>query len=514
MTRVARWGAACLLVAGLLAVGGSMLMPRARAGRRPNVIVVSVDGARADHLGAWGYARPTSPTIDRLSREGVTFLHSYAQANESLFSHASLFASRFPGEIALPTYIHFAIPPALPTLAKRLKALGYRTGGFTGGAHISHAYGFGDGYDRYFDEVPFGSFAFSVPRALMWLEEQGAGEPFFMFLHGYDCHRPYRKPGVFNHLYTPDYTGNADRYLPTVQMLDHVFRDRYYADFTLRFSQTLGGDHPSDAGSYVELERLATSNPGAGTPLAPGDVPHIVAHFDSAITYSDTWLGLFLAGLDGLGYNRSNTLVVILADHGEDLMEHGMFNHRIGVEVGNLHVPLVFWGAGVDESLAGRRYEQVTQNLDVAPTILSLLGAAPLPDGRGADLSPLLARGAPATGSTPERPAYAEGILGMTTVLDREYQVIVRGAVPGTAAMVERIERARPTDATVTLYDLRRDPRETQNVAGQSDRLPALAERMRLLLDKERLVVRARAPKLAPPVDEKLRKELKDHGYW
>lgn len=485
-----------------------------QAPRPPNVIVICMDGCRADHLGAWGYSRPTSPTVDRLSREGVTFTRNYSQANESLFSHASLFSSRFPAEISLPTYTHFAIPPTLATLTKRLKGMGYQTAGFTGGGHVNHTYGFGDGFDQYADEVPFASFSYSVPRALQWIEEH-QDAPFYLFLHGYDCHRPYRKPTIFNHLYAPGYTGEADRYLASLQALDRVFKARFYEHFDLRESRTRTGDRPIDPTSYLDLERFAAEHPDAGLPLAPGDVPHIVGHYDAAITYADTWIGLFLAEIDRVGLDRSNTMVVVLSDHGEDLMEHGMFNHRFGLETSNLHVPLVFWGAGVAPGLAGRRYDTVTQNLDVAPTILSLLGASPLPDARGTDLAPLLTGVSPPDGkAVPSRPAFAEGVLGMTTVIDDDYQLIVRGAVPGTAAMAERIERARPTDASVSLYDLRRDPNEKASIAATPEAALALAERMRLLLAMERLVARARRPSTAPPIDEKLRRVLQEHGYW
>ena len=352
-----------LLVACALLVGGGLgwrALVRARSGRPPNVILICVDGCRADHLGAWGYGRDTTPTLDRLARQGLSFTRNYSQANESLFSHASLFTSRHPSEIALPTYTHFAIPSALPTLAKRLKMLGYQTAGFTGGGHVRHEYGFGDGYDRYFDDVPFGSFFMSVPQAMHWLENKREG-PFFMFLHGYDCHRPYRKPAVFSHLYAPGYQGDADRYLASPQVLDRVFEGRFFESFDIRQSRTRAGDRPSDPTSYLELARLAQEHPEAGKALASGDVEHIIAHYDAAITYSDTWIGTFLAGMDRLGLDRTNTLVVVLADHGEDLMEHGMFNHRFGLHVPNLHVPLIFWGAGVDARQAGRRLDRVTQ---------------------------------------------------------------------------------------------------------------------------------------------------------
>lgn len=497
----------CLLGACLVAFHHGRTRP-------PNVILICVDGCRADHLGIYGYGRPTSPNLDRLARQGVYFERNYSQANESLFSHASLFSSRYPSEIAPLNYQDFALPRDLQTLPKVLHQRGYACAAFTGGGHVRKEYGFGDGFDVYKSDRPFGTFYDSVPPALDWIGAH-RDRPMFVFLHGYDCHRPYRKPPVFGHLYDPDYKGDADRYLVDNHVLDRVYDGVYYPNFKVGSVVTSQGDHPIDPRSYLALADHAAHAKQDGQPLSAADIGHLLAHYDGAVTYADTWMGTVFASLDRLGLDASNTIIVVIADHGEDLMEHGVFNHRIGLQLSNIHVPFIVWGAGV---AAGRHFDMVTQNLDVVPTVLGLLDQAPLQDTRGRDLSALLRgtseQAAAAAAKLEDRPAFAEGVLDMSTVVTRDYQLIATGARPGTQSMADLLLAHPPESSTaIDFYDLARDRGEHHSVAAEPAVRGELVRMRDVLLAKEGEVIKRNAPPQNPHLTPEQIKSQQDHGY-
>jgi arylsulfatase A-like enzyme len=498
--------AAVVTVVVLFALAGFLTGAQRGRPAHPNVVLISVDGCRADHLSSYGCKNPTSPNIDLKAREGVSFLNSYSQANESLMSHASLLSGRYPGEIAPMTYMAYALPPSLATLQKLLKTEGYATGAFTGGGHVAHNYGFGNGFDTYWDGIHFGTFYESVPRALDWLEAH-RDQPTFTFLHGYDCHRPYRKPPVFGHLYDPDYRGDADRYLVDTQVLDRVFDGVYYGDFQLRHMWTSTGDRPIDPTNYEELAKHHDEY--HGTPLSARDMEHLRAHYDGAVTYADTWMGVFFAGLARLGFDSSNTLIVIIADHGEDLMEHGTFNHRVGLQTANIHVPLIFWGAGV--TARGQRFSGVTENVDVVPTVLSMVGV-PIPrDVRGHDLSPWL--DGRRTDPGDDRAAFSEGILAMASMTSGTHELIVRDVMTGTQDMLDVLDGKNVGRARIELYDLAKDPDELHPVTDDPREAPVLAALRKKMYDIEQIEVGLKPVPQHPDIDPALNRHLRKHGY-
>lgn len=478
-----------------------------RHARYPNIVLICIDGCRADHLSAYGYARETSPNVDQLAREGVTFLHNYAQANESLYSHASLFSSRYPTEIGPLDFTHFRITAGLETLPVILKQIGYRTGGFTGGGYVIHDFGFNKGFDSFNDLMGFEGFAISEPKAIRWIRDNRQS-PMFVFLHGYDCHRPYYVPTIFRHGFDAEYNGDADRYLADITTLDHIYNSVYYPDFQFVHEWSAAGQRLIEPHAYDKLSAAIQREGLRGTPLSKRDIEHIIAHYDSAVLYADTWLGVFFAQLRELGLNASNTLVVVLADHGEDLMEHGFFNHRIGLQTANLHVPLIFWGAGV--TTHGARYDGVTENVDAMTTILSLIGQRPPVSARGKDLSPLL-NGTVNVPSGSDRLAFAQGLLGLSTVIGRDDQLICEGAPCGSARM-RNLLRGTALDARHYQYfDLRNDPTEQRNLIS-STLLHDRAERLReTLLNLETQV--ATSPTRATPLSPELERSLREHGY-
>ncbi|HKX45255.1 MAG TPA: sulfatase, partial [Planctomycetota bacterium] len=315
---------ACVVLAGLAALwlGCSEQTTPPRA-----IVVISLDTLRADHLGCYGYARPTSPNIDALAAEGVLFERAISQASSTLPAHRALFQSR---EASLAG-------GAEPTLAELLGRAGFRTVAFTGGGNVSAAFGFGRGFERYVED-PRG-FAHAFDAVELWLREH-AGERFFLFLHSYDVHAPYDPPPPFDSVFYPDYAGPL-----TGRETRALLR-----------SLAPRGEHASSA----PARRLDEE-----------DERKLVALYDGGILYADQFVGRLVLLLRELGID-DETALVLLSDHGEEFWEHGSVLHSHSLYQELVHVPLIFSLPG--GRAAGARVAETVRLIDVAPTLLELLG--------------------------------------------------------------------------------------------------------------------------------------------
>ena len=291
-----------------------------------SVILISLDTLRADHLGAYGYARPTSPNLDALAASGVVFEMALAQASSTLPSHRSLFRSRLPSRAEAPT----------PTLAEVVAQNGLTTAAFTGGGNVSAAFGFDRGFETYVDD-PRG-FGESFDDIEIWIRTH-AQDSFMLFLHTYDIHLPYDPPAPYRDQFGGDYDGpiNGRR------TLDALRRERGFKGYR---------------------------NQGSEPELAEADRARIIDLYDGGILYTDTFierLRLLLRELDLL----DETALVVFSDHGEEFWEHGSVLHSHTLYQELIHVPLIFSFPG--HWAAGERIETPVQLLDVAPTVLDLL---------------------------------------------------------------------------------------------------------------------------------------------
>jgi arylsulfatase A-like enzyme len=333
-----------------------------------HVILISLDTLRADHLGAYGYPRATSPYFDALARRGTLFRRAVANAPSTAPSHGALLSSVYPSAFSAPL-TPSGPPPAIPLLAEILRGHGFATWGFTDGGFVASAFGFGRGFDQYREERV--GLAQTNPAIEHWLDTHQA-ERWFLFVHTYDVHTPYGGSEV------------ARRALDV----------RGWRGSQKIVAQDLEG-----------LERAATP---------PADLADVVALYDAGIRHADEMLGDLLALLERRGLLASS-LVVITSDHGEEFFEHGRTQHKQLYLHPNLRVPLLI--------LVPRRVPRVVDDtvelVDVLPTVLEILGLPPHPGAMGRSLLPLIdgeSRGDDAL-------AYAEGGLhsGMqrTVVTDR-----------------------------------------------------------------------------------------------
>lgn len=328
--------------------------PSARSAR-PNVILITLDTLRADHLGLYGYERDTSPHLDALAKESVVFDHAVAQASWTRPSHRSLFTSRLPSRVG-----------AAPRLPSLFKDAGYETAAFTGGVNMSAKFGFGDGFTTY--EESLRGWTQSFPRVEAWLRSRTSA-PFFLFVQTYDIHLPYSPPAPDRDRYFPEYDGKITG-AKTSELLKKMRRRAPYRDFR--------GD--------IEL--------------SDDDRKKIVALYDGGIRFADRWLGELVSLLKELGL-WDDSMLVVLSDHGEEFWDHGKVLHGFTLYEEMLHVPLLIRLPGGEH--AGARIAPTVRLLDVAPTIAEVCGLAPPDTFQGTSLLPLI-RG----GDAPHPPAVAE----------------------------------------------------------------------------------------------------------
>jgi arylsulfatase A-like enzyme len=327
---------------------------------RPNALVLLVDALRADHLGAYGYGRATSPQIDALAAEGVLFERAYAQSPWTKPSIPTLFTSLYPIQHGVyegetPGSAGFlesdVLPDELTTVAESFHSAGYRTGAFVNNAQLLPTQGFAQGFDLY----AHGNFdaAEIARRFLAWLDAE-PGRPFFAYLHHLDAHWPFEPKAPF-----------AERFAPAGPY-DGVFAQESWRGLRDRINDG----------------RVA---------LGERDREELVARHDAAVAQVDAAIGELLAELRRRGL-LDTTFVLLTSDHGEELLDHGQVGHGGTLYDEVLHVPLVLRPPG---GAGGERVVEPARLLDVFPT---LAGAAGIPAPGGVEGRDLLAPG----GSEPE----------------------------------------------------------------------------------------------------------------
>jgi arylsulfatase A-like enzyme len=422
----------------------------------PNVVLYMIDTLRADHLGVYGYRRPVSPEIDAFAAQATVFARAWSQSGWTKSSVASMLTGLPPLAHGVMERLD-ALPDALRTLPEMLHEAGYETLGVSTNPAISAEAGFGRGFDRFvqlFDPeaLPFVARpAEDVNRELFrWLDARDRHRPFFAYLHAMDVHEPYLPPAEDRRRFAPQ----ADA--------------------------TLCRPGPKDV-----TAALAT-RPGLTRSGLNGNFE---ALYDAQIAHADRQFGLLLRRLRELGlYDR--TVVVLVSDHGEEFLDHGLFAHGHSLYQEILHVPLVVrWPDG---RYAGRRVESPAQHLDLLPTILAAAGAASPPACPGLDLRLLAAADTPA-----EREVSSDLSLAGTRIAS-----LVAGGM-------HLLVRERPNPAA-ELYDLRRDPHELRNLADPGGvRFGYLMARLRSLHRDQG----GNAPPKRPPISPELDKQLRALGY-
>ena len=399
--------------------------------RADNILIVTLDTTRRDHVSTYGYARETTPALDGLARRATVFDNAFAQETNTNPSHASLFTGQYP-------HVHgsldngYVLQDGRVTLAETLRSAGFRTAAFVSGyTMLAKATGLERGFEVYDDRLPGPKRrgADTVDRAIAWLDGLRGRERFCLFVHLYDAHGPYEAPPGYENRFRSTAPGAPLRAMPDYQR-------KWGADGALIL----------DSNVYVDL-------------------------YDAAIRYQDDALTRLLDAVD-----LDRTAVVVWGDHGETLAErYWGLAHGGEVFDEQIRIPLVVHVPGAEPG----RVAELVETVDLLPTLLEVVRVA-APQGAsfsGRSLAPLWAAGEPPartevfataradTHRYADRGYRFDGIRRIHTVREPRWKLTV---YPG-------LERDY-----LELYDLDRDPGETSNLA---ERHPERAQQLRAKLD-------------------------------
>jgi len=401
------------------------------AGSPVGVLLILVDALRADHVGAYGSTLGLTPHIDALAARGVVFANAVAPSSWTRSSVASLLTSRYPSAIGVLGR-RDAVAPSNPTLPEALRSGGLETMWVVTNGNSGPRFGFAQGIDRWetpdiYDGYPDGHMIHTAEgvtrKALRFLDDRSANKPFFLFAHYVDPHDPYLPhPGLLSR---PQPAGRFD-------------------------------------GSRTRLGILDRTPPGE---LTEADYDRIKYLYEGEVKYCDFWIGELLRGLQERGL-REDVLVVITADHGEELWERGARAHGGSLYQELVHVPLILDFPSSHGDLEPR-IDQPVSLVDVAPTIVAAFGIAQPEEFRGADLRPLAAGEA--------QPSRSQYIYSEIDVDGRSFEAVRSGNLK----LIRDRTRARGVQ-DLELYDLARDPAERSNLAQQ---LPLETARLERALD-------------------------------
>ena len=412
-----------LLVLAVLALVAACT-PASQPQGRPNVLLVTIDTQRADHLGCYGYKAAVTPTLDGLAARGVRFEFAVGHAPLTAPSHASILTGLTPLHHGIRDNGAYVLPQGVRTVAEDFQKAGYRTAAFVSGFPLKRRFGFDRGFDLYDDNLPRGKDARrtayvertadrTTDAALHWLASAaapGAGAaPFFLWVHYFDPHAPYEAPAEY-----------------------------------------MGG---------------------------------VASPYDGETRFVDAQLARLLKSVDGAG---KPAVILVTADHGESLGEHGEDTHGIFLYDATIRVPFLLVAPGLSPRVVDR---PVARGIDVLPTLVDLAG---LP-ARGVEGRSL--RRAAAGERLADEPSYAESL----------HPQLQYGWAPLHAwrtAKYKVIEAPR-----AELYDLEADPGEAHDRSAQD---PSRVAAMR----KELLRAMATTtPDASQAADAETREKLGALGY-
>jgi arylsulfatase A-like enzyme len=435
------------LVPALLVLAGAACGEKGERPRR--VVLVSIDTLRADHLGLYGYSRPTSPTLDALASESTVFDDATSASPWTLPSHASLLTGLYPSRHGLVSHERY-LPSSVETLAQRFSRAGYHTAAVVNSHNLSPTFGLDRGFQQYRyveEEADQREPSTAITdQAMDWLA--GAGDsPMFLFLHYYDVHSDYVSLPKYEQAFLAPYDGVADG--TTAQLVAHR-------------EGRIVLDPAKDAGNLID-------------------------RYDAGIRQMDDEIGRLLRFLDERGMS-ADTLLVLTSDHGEEFFEHGGVLHGQTQYQEVLRVPLLVRGPGAPH----KRISIPVSLVDVFPTLLALSGL-PAPDALdGVSLLPLLTS---SDGRIADRALFSEA----------DHNDVEDDITRAVRYRSFKLHYNRLT-GEYRLFDLEHDPRERHDLASeQKSAVAALSERLTRFMASARTPVSVPQRTLSPEEIEKLR---------
>jgi len=393
-----------------------------------NVLIITLDAVRADHLGFMGNKRVKTPCLDRMAGEGAVFMNNFAQSHITIPSHVSLLASKFPRSIKTMDNYQYNFP-VLDTIAERLGREGYRSSAIVSAALLNPEWcrGLERGFTDYFPVLGMERAGSQCTNILKnWITENSE-KPFFSWIHIFDAHFPYQAPKPFHKMYAPGKDGDKSRSVDSVEM----------------HAMTKGW-----------LTRQGIE-----------DVDLPIAEYGAEITYLDYELDRLFKHMDALGV-LDNTLVIITADHGEYLGERGNYFCHVGVYDETMRIPLIMRLPG--RIPAGQRIKGMAMNIDLVPTAFDILGLSKK-GMEGASLLPLI------DNKAEEVHEYVidEGAHGSQIAIRTKKWKFIK-----TLEDVSYASNFKLEEGLTELYDLENDAKEEKNVAEENADVSARFEKM------------------------------------
>lgn len=435
-----------MVVLESLAVAGERQSLASGQYRGANIVLIEVPEVRRDHLGCYGYRRPTSPRLDAMAQEGIRFEHVVAAAPWCVPGKLAVWTGIYPSahgvlnkfsQDAAGQAVPASLSPAIPTFPELLKQAGYTLMGFTGDMGVAGAFGFSRGFDRYVDDRELGGLDYTVPLAIDWLTQQRQ-EPFFLFVQGYSAHGLFVPAEGYRRTFAKGYRGP----LTGSKEEQKLFRERSLA---LRFG--------------------TEGSPASNLGFSRADQRFYVDLFDEKVQATDQWIGRLLDALDELQLT-DRTIVVFFAGHGDEFFDHGFLDHAATLYEELIHVPLIItlpgWGAG-------HVVRSQVRMVDLFPTLFALLGLTHH-DVTGVSLLPIL-NGQPMA------------LLGFS---ETQYRLLTHQSAVVTPDHRYKLIYTHGTQRR-ELYDLARDPGERHDVAAARPEIAdALEEELWRLLQAMR----------------------------
>ncbi len=429
---------------------------------RPSVLFIAIDTLRADRLGCYGNPRGLTPNLDALAARGTRFEQCFSAAPWTLPSFASMFSSLTPqehgaGGSVLTSFL--ALAPEHETVAERFRAAGWVTAAIVNVEFLGRNFGLMQGFaevdERFFqDNDHLRDARETTDAALAWLEKH-AGEPFFLFVHYFDPHARYAPPPAWR----------------------------------ARFADAR--DQKSDAFAFGTRDQVVLWRNGRIQPTRD-DFERAEKLYDAEVAYTDDEVGRLLRGLAAAGLEATTT-VVVTADHGEEFLDHGNWEHGHTLYDELLHVP---WIVAQPGRVAVQSIDAPVSTIDLAPTLCRAAGVVPSPRFRGRDLSARLLGRA----SAPLEPAHLLALgnfwgPALESLREDEWKIV-------RTPVKDSVKRE--------LFHWRDDPREAHDRCASD---AAQCERLSLELDllERAIATRARAAPVTLTPEERAR--LRGLGY-
>jgi arylsulfatase A-like enzyme len=420
------------------------------------VVVIWADTLRKDHLDAYGYGRETAPALRQFAREGVLFQHNTSQATWTKVSTPSMATSLYPSTHGVVDF-NDRLPAAATTLAEVYRAAGYATVGYASNLFTGQFTNLHQGFEEQHEDGSLPNQGSSktareyVDRFTTWLEAHRE-IPFFAFLHLYDPHDPFEPGRPYDSLWA-----------------DPAKRDEHY--------RNLDAVRKVISDPLMRLFGMPTREELVNASVDPdGYVAHDVGWYDGSIRGLDTEIARLMERLRTLGLDE-RTLVVFVADHGEEFLDHGRTFHGQTVYGELTQVPLMMrWPGGLP---ANRVVEDVVQTIDVMPTLLSISGLPTPAEAQGQSMVPLLDPNAGNGGTSSAwqpRPAISEKALTDPNkgAAPPPHDTEAFAIVDGGWKLVHHTTRPRG-GPEFELFDFAKDPLNLANVA---DAHPEIVQRL------------------------------------